>query len=371
MREFIPHYLERRHPYGCTLRGGSPPSLPRAAPCLAALDDDALLLVLAHLPARSLVHLSSLSRALYVFCNASDLWRDLTLALCTSHRLDLVYTTSWRNTYTGLATQGKPFTPHVPMAVSGVSSDALHRAWACTAVDLELSFPTFLSHSNVHSMDANTQSYEHFKLNYEDKNVPVVIKNSLRGWRALTEWTDAYLVNRFGKKRFRATSATAASSASFTFEQYLAYMAACKEEVPLYLFERCFTGRVGADDQAADQAADGKPCAIDTDFAVPEYFDSASHPHTDLFRLFGERARPDHQWLVVGPSKSGSIWHIDPNLTNAWNAVVRGSKKWIFYPPGVAPPVRTSPPAACCGRTLMKDTWFIHGMLACMSTALG
>lgn len=36
--------------------------------------------------------------------------------------------------------------------------------------------------------------------------------------------------------------------------------------------------------------------------------------------------------------RSGSIFHVDPNQTNAWNGLVKGKKKWIFYPPGVCPP---------------------------------
>lgn len=31
-------------------------------------------------------------------------------------------------------------------------------------------------------------------------------------------------------------------------------------------------------------------------------------------------------------------WHKDPNATSAWNAVLSGSKYWLFLPPHVTPP---------------------------------
>ncbi len=74
------------------------------------------------------------------------------------------------------------------------------------------------------------------------------------------------------------------------------------------------------------------------DYHVPKYFaPSPEHP-TDLFSLLGETARPDYRWIIAGPARSGSIFHIDPNQTNAWNVSVRGRKKWIFYPPDANPP---------------------------------
>ena len=47
---------------------------------------------------------------------------------------------------------------------------------------------------------------------------------------------------------------------------------------------------------------------------------------------------------ITGPARSGSIFHIDPNQTNAWNVCVKGRKKWIFYPPNQCPPGVVSSP---------------------------
>ena len=75
---------------------------------------------------------------------------------------------------------------------------------------------------------------------------------------------------------------------------------------------------------------------------VPKYFDE------DLFSVLGDAGRPDHRWLIMGPPRSGSTFHKDPNATSAWNAVVTGSKKWILYPPNVLPPGA----AFCCSAVL-------------------
>ena len=103
------------------------------------------------------------------------------------------------------------------------------------------------------------------------------------------------------------------------------------------------------------------------DFAVPPYFAA------DLFSVLGAR-RPDWRWLIVGPDRSGSSFHVDPNRfpggpsrpeagraplataqprrspashrgraprrrsTGAWNAVISGRKKWVMFPPHATPP---------------------------------
>lgn len=274
--------------------------------------------------------MTRVSRMYYVYGNYTDLWRDLTLLYCQQYKLPLHYHQTWRDTlqhlYLSLHHKSiDAYIPHIPMAIPNIYSTALYRAWACCSYDINLSFPKFYSNNNIPIIDTQTMTYEAFIDLYESKNAPVVLTNLISNWPALHKWTDEYLSEVSSSKPFRATSAMASSSASFTMGQYIQYARFCHEEVPLYLFERNFASHEH----------------LRRDFCVPDYFDANKHPHTDLFRLFGPQARPDYRWLIVGPAKSGSIFHIDPNFTNAWNAVIRGRKKWIFYPPHVSPPVRT------------------------------
>jgi len=57
----------------------------------------------------------------------------------------------------------------------------------------------------------------------------------------------------------------------------------------------------------------------------------------DLFELMGEQ-RPDFRWVIIGPARSGSTFHKDPNATSAWNAVIEGRKGWVMFPPDICPP---------------------------------
>lgn len=95
--------------------------------------------------------------------------------------------------------------------------------------------------------------------------------------------------------------------------------------------------------------ADTAPELAD-DYAVPRYFADdlfdlliPKHGSRDA-RTTGEAGavegrrdaktsgspRPANRWLIIGPKRSGSTFHIDPNGTSAWNALVRGGKKWVM-----------------------------------------
>jgi len=123
-----------------------------------------------------------------------------------------------------------------------------------------------------------------------------------------------------------------------SFDEYCRYADNTIEESPLYLFDKTF----------ADKLAQ-----LGADYTVPEYFSE------DLFSVL-EARRPDYRWLIMGPAKSGSAFHIDPNATSAWNACITGSKKWILYPPGCVPPgVHPSEDGSEVTSTLSLMEWFM------------
>jgi len=338
------------------------------------IPDAAMLEMLGYLGATELVSFMGTSKAAYVFANHVDLWRDVTLRRWSSH---LVYIATWRDTYAraALAASGRThdvqnFRPHVPIRLTNIFSDVLHRTWVCHTCEWESSCPGFFVHSDVPRRDAADLSVDAFVAEYEMANRPVIIRGAVDHWGAMRRWTPEYLAAACGDRQFRATSATAPVAAQFTMAEYFAYASQAQEEAALYLFDRDFHAVAG----------------LGSDYDIPSYFrpgpprravpaatgtatgsrDGESCPGdergyaTDLFRVFGETARPDYRWLIAGPKRSGSIFHIDPNMTNAWNVCVKGRKKWIFYPPSVCPPgVERSPDGADVAVPLSTGEWLL------------
>lgn len=119
-----------------------------------------------------------------------------------------------------------------------------------------------------------------------------------------------------------------------------------KDESPLYLFDSHFESKISGASYATDKQgpvnlATRSPSLSDVneelDYTAPETFG------IDLFDHLGS-SRPNNKWLILGPARSGSTFHKDPNGTSAWNAVLRGSKYWLMFPSTTASGKPLPPP---------------------------
>ncbi|KAL1889679.1 hypothetical protein Cpir12675_005683 [Ceratocystis pirilliformis] len=158
-----------------------------------------------------------------------------------------------------------------------------------------------------------TLPYTEFAEQWGEK--PFVLTNYTRHWPAMKEWTIDSLLAKYGDVVFRA------ECVDWDFKSYVRYMRNTQDESPLYLFDKRFAEKMNV--------------TIGTDpsnmYSKPEVFGP------DLFEVLGDK-RPAHRWLIIGPARSGSTFHKDPNATSAWNSVVQGSKYWIMFPPNVQVP---------------------------------
>ncbi|KNC75234.1 hypothetical protein SARC_12239 [Sphaeroforma arctica JP610] len=198
------------------------------------------------------------------------------------------------------------FTTITPIAVKGVYSDELFQPWFCAAMGVDESWLTVENIPRV-----NNLPLEDFVEKFEAPNLPVIITDVVGAWPGYKKWSEEHLCKEYGNVKFRA------GPIDITMSNY--YRIKDTDENPIYLFDKFF--------------GTNAPGLVD-DYIVPPYFSGSQ----DLFSLFGDESRPDYKWIIIGPAGSGSTFHIDPNGTSAWNAVVKGRKKWIMYPPSVPPP---------------------------------
>ncbi|CAB1105438.1 unnamed protein product [Ectocarpus sp. CCAP 1310/34] len=153
-------------------------------------------------------------------------------------------------------------------------------------------------------------------------------------WPALEKWTRSRLSAAHGDLRLHA------GGLEFALKDYLRYARESKDELPLYVFDKRFV----------DKCPD-----LGREYDVPSVFAD------DLFSVLGEERRPDYRWLIAGPARSGSSFHVDPNCTSAWNATVSGRKKWIMFPPGETPPgVHPSEDGLDLAAPVSITEWFLN-----------
>ena len=190
-----------------------------------------------------------------------------------------------------------------------VFSDVLHRPFVCSHISLR-EFAAEIPEANrirrFHDL-----SYDEFAAQWS--NTPFVMTRCIQDWPVLQHWSTEKLLKAYANTEFRA------ESVDWTFSTYAGYMGRNGDESPLYLFDRKF-----AEKMSIEVGRDGA-------YWKPDCFGP------DLFELLGTE-RPAHRWLIIGPERSGSTFHKDPNGTSAWNAVLQGAKYWILFPPSASVP---------------------------------
>lgn len=159
-------------------------------------------------------------------------------------------------------------------------------------------------------------THEEFSAEWTD--TPFILTSPVKEWPVYKNWTPKTLLSKYANVKFRA------EAVDWPLKTYMDYMNNSNEESPLYLFDRSFVEKmdisVGKD---AKDAAYWPPTCFGEDF----------------FSVLGDQ-RPDCRWMIMGPERSGSTFHKDPNATSAWNAVLTGTKYWLLFPshPTLPPP---------------------------------
>ncbi|KAK1978041.1 F-box domain-containing protein [Colletotrichum cereale] len=265
------------------------------------LPDEALMILLDYLDQERLRKLGSTCKFLYAFCHFDDLWKSLFLQSHSSGRFDGTWQGTWRATQLRLSPEQRS-----KIDCRNVFSDVLHRPFVCSHVDLTQFTSRIPKRNLIQRM--KTLTYDEFSEKWT--KTPFILTNYIQTWPVCREWNIDVISKRYGKVEFRA------EAVDWPFSTYRDYMEDNDDESPLYLFDKKFAEKMGIIVGREEGAAYWK-----SDCFGP-----------DLFELLG-RERPAHRWLIVGPARSGSTFHKDPNGTSAWNAVIQGAKYWIMFPP--------------------------------------
>ncbi|KAG8624862.1 hypothetical protein KVT40_006613 [Elsinoe batatas] len=304
-----------RHPLGVRPSGNAylaPRNAKKAAGGFAILPDELIAILLESLDAPSLLRLGGACRALHAFTRNEELWRAL---FTESSPQSFTWRGTWRSTFLD---QDRAREPTVDC--NDLFSDVLHRPFYCTHIDLEPYVSNIPSRNQILRLEDCTSD------TIFEADRPVILTAPTRRWPVHTKWSIPFLLSQYPDVKFRA------EAVDWPLATYISYLRANSDESPLYLFDRAFATKMSLSipDSTVSHLYDlpqPPPDLPPASYWPPACFGSDQ----DLFSVLGPH-RPDHRWLIIGPARSGSTFHKDPNGTSAWNAVLKGRKYWIMFP---------------------------------------
>mmetsp|Transcript_1096 Transcript_1096/g.1440 ORF Transcript_1096/g.1440 Transcript_1096/m.1440 type:complete len:472 (+) Transcript_1096:227-1642(+) len=176
------------------------------------------------------------------------------------------------------------------------------------------------SRQNVEKIFGPDYDMKRFQEEFEYPNKPCLISGLCDNWLARETWDYDRLREKYGERHFKCGEDDDGYSIKIKLKHFFRYQNSSEpggaklDDSPLYIFEPNFD-----DDKILK--------SVLNDYSVPHLFQE------DLFALVGEKTRPPYRWILFGPERSGSCVHIDPLGSSAWNALIRGRKLWVIFPP--------------------------------------
>eukprot|EP01059_Diplonema_ambulator_P019984 TRINITY_DN33668_c0_g1_i1.p1 TRINITY_DN33668_c0_g1~~TRINITY_DN33668_c0_g1_i1.p1 ORF type:complete len:418 (+),score=57.44 TRINITY_DN33668_c0_g1_i1:57-1310(+) len=164
----------------------------------------------------------------------------------------------------------------------------------------------------IRRIDAREYSNERFFKELDSQGVPCVVGGLVEkdGW-GVTGWELEVICNEFRNVQMKCGEDDKGNAVKMTLKDFKRYNSENKDDSPLYIFDSKF-----------DEREETK--SICARYRVPSYF------RQDYFSCI-PRDRPPYKWFLLGPKRSGTTVHVDPNQSSAWNMLLSGYKRWVIF----------------------------------------